>query len=225
MGNTINTTPVTLTGEEYRQMEEDIEIELYRGMFNTSEVKTTVVGNLEIIKNKKKQKTRSLISTSQINKSQKCYLYTIDKQHLYSKYRVKKIINNIDIKIDNCEKMKQALEVYSQDTWNTQFGFHEDGNTFYNVEQSYLNFIRKTNEMQFELDKEEDDKYNYINKIKKGLLISIENEKNIKKNVHIILNIHNIPDELCDYIASFVYITSIELKVCCKLLDNDYYSY
>jgi len=57
------------------------------------------------------------------------------------------------------------------------------------------------------------------------LLISIENEKNIKKNVHIILNIHNIPYELCDYIASFVYITSNELKVCCKLLDNDYYSY
>ena len=38
MGNTINTTPVTLTGEEYRQMEEDIEIEQYSGMFNTSEV-------------------------------------------------------------------------------------------------------------------------------------------------------------------------------------------
>ena len=55
------------------------------------------------------------------------------------------------------------------------------------------------------------------------MLISIENEKNIKKNVHIILNIHNIPNELCDYIASFVYITSNELKVCCKLLDNDYY--
>lgn len=30
MGNTINTTPVTLTGEEYREMEEDIEVELYR---------------------------------------------------------------------------------------------------------------------------------------------------------------------------------------------------
>lgn len=30
MGNTINTIPVTLTGEEYREMEEDIEVELYR---------------------------------------------------------------------------------------------------------------------------------------------------------------------------------------------------
>jgi len=32
MGNTINTTPVTLTGEEYRQMEEEIEIEQNRAM-------------------------------------------------------------------------------------------------------------------------------------------------------------------------------------------------
>ena len=53
MGNNITTTiPTTLTGEEYRQMEEEIEIEQYRGMFNTSEVKTTIVGNVEIIKNK-----------------------------------------------------------------------------------------------------------------------------------------------------------------------------
>ena len=219
MGNTNTNTNITLTGEEYRQMEEDIEIERYRDMVNTiiSQEKETIVGNLEIIKNKKNKKTKSIISTSQINKSQKCDLYTIDKQHLYSKYRVKKIINNIDIKIDNCEKMKQNLEAYEHHTWNTE--------AIWESQQLHLNFIRKTNKMLLELDKEEDNKYNYINKIKRGLLISIENEKNIKKNVHIILNIHNIPYELCDYIASFVYITSNELKVCCKLLDNDYYSY
>jgi hypothetical protein len=50
-------------------------------------------------------------------------------------------------------------------------------------------------------------------------------EEDIEIEQYIILNIHNIPYKLCDYIASFVYITSIELKVCCKLLDNDYYSY
>ena len=32
MGNTINNTNITLTGEEYREMEEDIEIERYREM-------------------------------------------------------------------------------------------------------------------------------------------------------------------------------------------------
>jgi hypothetical protein len=194
-------------------------------VFNTQEVEIIVAGNVEIIvagnveiiKNKKNKKTKSIISTSQINKSQKCYLYTIDKQHLYSKYRVKKIIKNIDIKIDNCEKMKQALEAYEHHTWNTE--------AIWESQELHLNYIRKSNALRIDLDDEEDNKYNYINKIKRGLLISIENEKNIKKNVHIILNIHNIPYELCDYIASFVYITSNELKVCCKLLDNYYYDY
>jgi len=204
-------------------------------VFNTQEVETIIAGNVEIIKNNihiEQSKNKVIVKPlqyfsskrygivgvdidkpncstcgSRTHKSQECEMHTIDKKYLYSEYDAKKIIAKIDIKINICDKLEKELYTEQQLQNNLL------ANVDYDI-SDYFKSERKIVELEEEIVLKETDVDNYINKIKKGLLISRENEKKINKNVNNVLKIHNIPHEICNLIALFVYITPKKLKIC-----------